>query len=767
MSGFLDCWQGAILAVVQAQQIKNRRIVRQAATTVGAISAALAPVSLTGIDSLDVIYRGAIAAAVIHVGCHARRLPWLAAGFMVGVVSSGVSLGLALGALGVFIASAFPKRRPRHTGAVGVALMVNAAFWLPASTHPLAPYLAFCAFATVMASGFRWMPRSQRQVTKWTAVSLGVFLVVAAVGAGAAMALAAVAVKSGAASAESALDYARDGNGDSATTALNDSAEHFSRAQDLVDGWLSLGARAVPGVAQQRDAVSTVIQSGLDVTAAGSDLAQSADYDKLRFEGALDLTHVSELQGPAARATSALGQADAKIQDVLNARLAPPLRSRVLQLSEEITEARKESAMASELLNVVPGLFGGEGERRYLVVFLASAEIRGSGGMIGSYAELWASHGEVELTRSGNIRDLIEAAEPGTRTITGPQDFLERYGRFKPQDFLQDITLSPDLPTVAKVLAELYPQSGGAPIDGVIAADPRGLAALLELTGPVEVNGLGYPLKASNAVNFLTKDLYTEFPTDAAQDPIQAEAIKATFEALVSASLPSPRALSQSLSPAARGGHLRAWSQRNKEQEVFRSLGADGEIRVEPGSDALAVVQQNAGNNKLDAYLKRDMTYEVKVNPKTGQLAATLKIFARNEIPTLDLPDAVVANQRGAPRGTNVSWFTILTPHDVKGATIDGRELKMARSTERGLHAWDSPFVRIPPGGEVTIEIELRGAVTPGEGYRLRLMPQPRPFGDTFKVSHSATSGGTPKQLVVDQQGATSTTEVSIGPDNS
>jgi len=742
-------------------------VIRQAATALGAISAALAPVSLTGLDALDVAYRAAIAAAVIHVGCHARRLPWIAGGFMIGIVSSGVSLALSLFALMVFIASAFPKRRPRHTGAAGVALMVNAAFWLPPTTHPVAPYLAFGAFVTVMVSGFRWMPSSQRQVTKWTAASLGAFLVLAAIGTGVATALASVAVKSGASSAESALDYARDGDGESATTSLNSSADHFGRAQDLMDGWLTLGARAVPGIAQQRDAVSTVIQSGLDVTAAGSDLAQSADYDKLRFEGAIDLAHVSALQEPAARATAALGDADAKIQDVLNARLAPPLRSRVLQLSAEITEAKKESALASELLGVVPGLFGGEGERRYLVVFLASAEIRGSGGMIGSYAELIANNGEVDLSRSGNIAELIDAAEPGTRTITGPQDFLERYGRFEPQDFLQDITLSPDFPTVAKVLAELYPQSGGNPIDGVISADPRGLSALLSLTGPVDVEGLNYQLTATNAVDFLTRDIYTQFPTDRVQDPIQTAAIKATFEALVKASLPSPRALSQTMSPASRGGHLRAWSQRSKEQEVFESLGADGEIRLEPGSDALAVVQQNAGNNKLDAYLKRDMTYAVKINPRTGELAATLKVVARNEIPTLNLPDAVVANQRGAPRGTNISWFSFLTPHDVKTATIDGRELKMGRSTERGLHAWDTPFVRIPPGGEVTIEIELRGKVAAGDQYRLRLMPQPRPFGDTFQVTHSTTSKASSKQVLIDQGAATHTTEVAIGPFNS
>ena len=53
------------------------------------------------------------------------------------------------------------------------------------------------------------------------------------------------------------------------------------------------------------------------------------------------------------------------------------------------------------------------------------------------------------------------------------------------------MSYAPDLPTVADVIQQLYPQAGGDHIDGVLALDPYGLAALIGMTGPIKVPGLG------------------------------------------------------------------------------------------------------------------------------------------------------------------------------------------------------------------------------------------------------------------------------------
>ncbi len=69
-----------------------------------------------------------------------------------------------------------------------------------------------------------------------------------------------------------------------------------------------------------------------------------------------------------------------------------------------------------------------------------------------------------------------------------PPGFAERFP-FRPQFAMQDANLSEDFPTAAGILMSLAPQVGLGHVDGVIAVDPVGLAALLELTGPIRVPG--------------------------------------------------------------------------------------------------------------------------------------------------------------------------------------------------------------------------------------------------------------------------------------
>ena len=63
------------------------------------------------------------------------------------------------------------------------------------------------------------------------------------------------------------------------------------------------------------------------------------------------------------------------------------------------------------------------------------------------------------------------------------------------------MNLSPDFPSVAEVLETLAPQAGLPRVDGVLSVDPAGLAALLQLTGPVTVPDWPVPIDSGNVVN--------------------------------------------------------------------------------------------------------------------------------------------------------------------------------------------------------------------------------------------------------------------------
>lgn len=689
------------------------------------LAAVAAPASLTGLPVVDAVERALFAAGVAYLGAHARRVTWLIAGAAVTAVARGPALLFAMASLATIVAAMVPERRRRVLGAAAMGGLANALLWMPESTPLPWILIGLLGLVPAIATGLPFVRTHRRAVAQTALWGVGGVAVLATVLAGVAMVLAYAQVRDGAADAQRALDAARDGDAEAAAVALDRSGTAFESASGRLDGPLTAPARIVPGLAQQVEAVRTTVDQGRQITESAGSLVTTADYGSLQYEGQLDLEQVRALEPPTTAVAEDLDQAGDSLAEVEETWLLPPLRSRIVDLRERIDDAADEADLAATLLQVVPDLFGGDGTRRYLIIFITPAELRGAGGFIGSYAELTAVDGNVELSRSGRIADLIFAVPRGQRTISGPADYLERYGRFEPQDFLQDVTFSPHFPSSAQVIAELYPQSGGQPVDGVISVDPTGLAALLDLTGPVAVAGLSQPLSAQNAVQILTKDQYLQLPDEAERGEILTEATRVTFEALVSDTLPAPRRIADALGPATRSGHLRLWSPTDAEQEAFERLRATGDLDIPVGHDGFSVVQQNTGNNKIDAYLERTITYEPTVDVATGELQARLRIVLRNAVPSTDLPEVVVGNARGAPVGTNVSWLTIFTPHAITGATLDGRPTSLGPSRERGLNGWNTPLLLVPPGGEVVLEVELAGGVDLRDGYRFSYVPQP------------------------------------------
>ena len=94
------------------------------------------------------------------------------------------------------------------------------------------------------------------------------------------------------------------------------------------------------------------------------------------------------------------------------------------------------------------------------------------------------------LSRSTRNHPVHIGGPAAAKRITGPADSVARYGQFDPAHYWQNVTMSPDFPSVGRVIAQLFPESGGVPIDGVLRLDPAALQGLLQLAGPVTVPGI-------------------------------------------------------------------------------------------------------------------------------------------------------------------------------------------------------------------------------------------------------------------------------------
>ena len=713
-----------------------------------AIGGALAGTHPSGTPVVDEIYAALFAAAVTWAASRAPRGTLLWLGVLVVVMSRSWLFVPALATLGLAFGGVFP-RRPNAllgalTGALGVQVVLR---WPSIGFHGATALVAVAAVAPCLVAAVRTLSAPARRRVVWSAFGLLALAVVVSIPAAVAAYMAHSQVSQGIDEAEGALGSISNGVTTAGAAQLRVANADFASAANRTDSWWTAGARLVPVVAQQRQAVGTASAVARDVTAVAANQAAGIHYSQLRYsDGRFDLGRVSALAGPINVVSGQLTGAAAQLRTLQSGWLLEPVQSRLAQLDSQVTRAQSSASLAAQLVQVAPSLLGGDGVHHYFVAFMTPAESRGLDGLIASYGELTADQGHLTLTRSGDISDLNNAlAAAGGGHLTGPADYLARYGAFNPQNRFQDLSYAPDLPTVAGVIQQLYPQAGGGPIDGVLALDPYGLAALIGLTGPIEVPGLGQ-LTSANAANELIEGQYLTFAPSqqsAVHDYLQ-DALRIEFHQLTSGSLPGPRELSEALDPAVRQGRIQFWSFDKSDQPVLRRLGLAGTFPAAGGQDLLAVTTQNAANNKIDAYLQRSISDAVNYDPANGAVESKVTITLHNEASALGVPSEVIGSYAGSglPPGTNKTWLTLYSPLGLHEATVGGLQQGVTDKAELGVHAY-SEYVDIPPEGSVTLTFDLAGVTTPGSGYRLTVRNQPMVLADHDTVSVDPASGWT------------------------
>ncbi len=490
-------------------------------------------------------------------------------------------------------------------------------------------------------------------------------------------------------------------------------------------------------------------RDGAAVANRAAEAVEAADLGSIRTaDGRIDVKRLASLAPRVEELDRSVQQALTSLADADSPWIVPTVRDRAVDLRDELVEAGERVRDARVAVTALPALLGVDGPRRYLLVVPTPSEARASGGLIGSFGEIEASDGRLRLTRFGRTIELLEQGVPGPqRVLSGPADYLARYGRFQVSQLWQNVNLTPDFPTAGAVMGELYPQSGGRPIDGVISVDPYALAGILELTGPITLAAWPEPITSASAPRILLHEFYARLGATENQLRIdlQAEVAQEAWRRFLEQPLPSPSALIGALGPAVQGRHLQMWASRPVEQDLVRLLGMDGSF-APPTGDAFAAVSNNAGANKIDWFLHRDVGYRATVDLSTGAVRATAQISLRNDAPAEGLPRYVIGNQAEppAPAGTNVQYLSLYSPLRFTEVRVDGSPVTAELGTELGRNV-ASVWIRIPPGGRVTVEASLEGVVPVANGrYELAIdcQPQVNPDGGGVVIETVAAAAG-------------------------
>jgi len=740
-------------------RVRRNRITRTDAIVVAAVAvasgvaAALAGAHPTAWAPADAVLSAALGGAVAW--CAASAPWWLLAGSaaLAAIIAPNPVLAViaTVGFLGALVVGGRAVSWPAVRAVSGATTINVLMRWELDGFHGSSAIVTALVAVLIVMGGVSRRGRYARYIVKRMAIVAAGLVVIVVVGIVVAGLQAASALRNGERELRAAASALRRGEVVDAADRLERSRGDLGRAADALDRPWAKPALAMPVVGQHVDALARLTEEGEQLAEKASVSVAQVNVDSLRVvNGAIDLNAIEVLVQPFEETSTALAGLAGAVDDVRNPWLIAPVGDRVEELGEETDELVRQTGVALDAVRLAPSMLGGDEPRTYFVMFTTPAEARGLGGFMGAFAELRADNGRLEVVRSGQTRDLTPLESEGVeRTLDGPPDYLARYGPFgaggggepASDDFWSNFTISPDFPSITEVAAQLYPQSGGSEIDGAIAMDVSAISRFLDLTGSIRLPDRDLRLSAGNVEEYLLREQYAEIDDDRVRDAVLEELTTTMLQQVFGTSLPAPRVLADTLGPAMAEARLVMWSLDEADQELLTRLGISGALPP-PEPDGLAVVSTNAAGNKLDAYLRRAITYEGVVDEGSGVIRATATINLRNEAPD-GLPEDAGGNLVDLPFGTNRMYLSVYSPLELVSASRDGESFGVQPGEELGWHVY-STYATIPRGGEMTFELGFEGQLPDGmdaDEYELVLRSQALAIPDSVRVDVRSSDG--------------------------
>ncbi|MDO8425535.1 MAG: DUF4012 domain-containing protein [bacterium] len=423
----------------------------------------------------------------------------------------------------------------------------------------------------------------------------------------------------------SARDAFRAGGGALAAASFVDAVEAFEQARAVVES-LPSAVGPIPALALRAARTLPVLRTSVIGRAAAARDAGIALADAsgaatrgLALLAAIDPS--DDAAGPyfhAARASFATAHARARTAEQLLGIAAPASAAAVSRANDAL-------AQADALLAVIEALGGFDRSRRILLAFQNPAELRPTGGFIGSVALLDVHNGAMRALNvpgggsydiSGMTRMRVQPPEP-LLLVADTWQF-------------HDANWFPDFPTSARQLRSFYEQSNGSSVDAVVAINAPFLERALELTGPVTVHGQTY--SAADVLATLTNTVESSAArATGAPKAVIADLAPVVLQRLLA--LATGRSEGSHGAPALADLLLQALNERDlllafTDDAVQRRIGAarwDGAI-VPTDGDALAVFHANIGGGKSDAVVQKTIHHDARITAD-GRLVDTVSIM--------------------------------------------------------------------------------------------------------------------------------------------
>ena len=480
-------------------------------------------------------------------------------------------------------------------------------------------------------------------------------------------------------------------------------------AHERTSGVMWRSAGLLPWVGDDLAAARTLAATLVDLTDNGIppllDAAEALTGGGLTpAAGTVDVGVLSHAAESLATGVDVVNRSTDRIAAVPTGGLAADVRTAIGQLDGGLSKLSGMLAPVERVTRLLPGVFGADVPRRYLMLFQNNAEVRATGGMPGAFVVVEAHKGAVSIVGQGSAASALQVFDQPVLPLDPDAEdlYTDRLGTYP-----ADINLTPDFPTVARLAREMYRVRTGTLVDGVIATDPVALSYLLAAIGPVQMPS-GPPLTADSTVRLLLSQVYAGTMTSAQQDAYFATAARATFEALTRRP-GDPRGLAAPLMRAVTERRLLFWSADADEQHALAGTQLEGTLPADDGAKPGVGLFLNDGSGaKLGYYLTQSAEVTTGGCTSDRRRELQVKVTLGSSAPRSGLSKSVLGlGLSGDPYTvrTNLMVFSP-TGGSIADASVDGASAPLGSGLERGRQV-AVVTIDLPPGTRKTLSVTV------------------------------------------------------------
>lgn len=413
------------------------------------------------------------------------------------------------------------------------------------------------------------------------------------------------------------------------------------------------------------------------------------------------------------------------------------LRSNVAFIKNTLSQADTYAPDIKKALQIIPQVLAvGTPTKRYMIIMQNDKEIRPTGGFMTNFATFKITNGLLDSDfTSKDMYSIDLTLQVIDYYYTFPSAPVPYTKLLKVEHwFARDMNYSPDLPTSMTDFMKFYNMAGTInpyeikPIDGIFAIDTYVIQELLDVTGPVTVNGVTYT--KDNVVLELEKIASLALAEQTNRKKVLGDLMQSMLANVFQSDSDIWPKLIEKGVDLARRKHVSVYLFDPDAEALLDSYGIGGRIQDNVIGDYLMVVSTNLGGDKTNWFTHKEVTHTLA--KEGARWADTVNIKY-----TYTTPEGDYALFLKRFR----DWVRVYAPAGSELISTTGSEDgSLNLSDQERNKVWFSGYIELGPGEtkEMTFKYYLPDITVSGTTYNLTIQKQ----AGIDKESYSIVTNG-------------------------